>query len=145
MVEFIPPTPEETRSVQLLKSQLQDANVEHHFTDVNVLRFLRGRKHDVVKALRGLTKHAEWRAAFRVDHILTDTSSFQNEMDQNKGVLGSYDRHGRPILYIIVRRHRSDSRDINQLRSYIIYSLQKCVEAAKPEEEMITITNILSK
>ena len=142
---FIQPSDEENASIVTLKQQLTAAACTHPFTDVTVLRFLRGRKHVMDKALNGLIKHVEWREEYHVDTIVTDTSSFNKEIAQRKCIVSGFDRHGRPILYIVARNHDKNQRNLEELRSFIIHTIENTMRRAKPDDEKIIIVFDLSK
>ena len=142
---FVQPSEDEKANVATLKQQLTDAACTHPFTDVTVLRFLRGRKHVMDKALNGLIKHVEWREEFHVDTIVTDTSSFTKEMNQRKCIVSGFDRLGRPILYIVARNHDKNQRNLDELRSFIIHTIENTMRHTRPDDEKIMIVFDLSK
>ena len=86
-MDFEPPSPQEIENVQSIKKRFEDINIK--FTDIKILRFLRGRKGDVDKAYHGLKKHIEWRQENSVDLITVD--SFQSEDNLKKIVLKGFD------------------------------------------------------
>ena len=143
-MDFVPPTVDELNEVNKLKSKLIENNVTYPVSDIKVLRFLRGRKRIFDKALNGLMKHVEWRDEFHVDNIINETSSFTKEFEEKKLINQGFDRKGRPIMIIIARRHKKDNRDINQIRSYIISTLENLLKRSNPMEEKVTILFDLS-
>ena len=142
---FIEPSDEEKANCATLKQQLNEAACTHPFTDVTILRFLRGRKHVMDKALNGLMKHVEWREENHVDTIAIDTSSFTKEITQRKCFGSGFDKLGRPILYIIARNHDKNQRNLDELRSFIIHTIETTMRRAKPDDEKIIIVFDLSK
>jgi CRAL/TRIO domain len=144
-MQFVPPTVEETAAVSDLKTQLSDANVTYPFTDIAILRFLRGRNHVTEKALNGLIKHVEWRKTNNVDSLLTNTASFETEMEQRKVFNEGFDLLQRPIVNLIARRHNKDKRDIDVLQSYIIYTLETAMTRVRKDDEKIVIVFDLSQ
>lgn len=142
---FVPPSDEEKASVATLKVQLAAENVTYPFTDVTVLRFLRGRKHFMDKALNGMIKHLEWRKEMHVDDLLKDTSSFSHELSQRKFFHGGYDKKGRPIVCVIARKHDKNKRKLDELGSYIIYTVESAMKQSRPVDEKIMLLFDLSK
>lgn len=144
-MQFIQPTVEESEAVSELKTQLFDAAVTHPFTDIAILRFLRGRNHVKEKALNGLIKHVEWRKTNNVDSLLTNTTVFESEMEQRKVFNEGFDLLKRPIVNLIARRHNKDKRDIDVLQSYIIYTLETAMTRVRKDDEKIVILFDLSQ
>lgn len=144
-MQFVPPTVEETDAVSDLKIQLSDAAVTYPFTDIAILRFLRGRNHIKEKALNGLIKHVEWRKANDVDSLLSNTTSFETETEQRKVFNEGFDLLKRPIVNLIARRHNKDKRDIAVLQSYIIYTLETAMTRVRKDDEKIVIIFDLSQ
>lgn len=142
---FEQPSEDEKANVATLHQELTAAGCTHPFTDVTVLRFLRGRKHVMDKALNGLIKHVEWREEFHVDTIVTDTSSFTKELSQRKCIVSGVDRLGRPILYIVARNHDKNQRNLEELRTFIIHIIENAMRHTKPDDEKIMIVFDLSK
>ena len=144
-MQFVEPTDEEAASVSKLKLLLSESDISHQFTDVSVLRFLRGRNHVVEKALNGLSKHVEWRQKNDVDNLLTNTAPFESEIEQRKVYNEGFDRFKRPIVNLIARKHNKDKRDIDLLKSYIIYTLETAMKRVRKEDEKIVILFDLSQ
>lgn len=139
-MSFTQPTDEELSSVARLKEQFTAEHLEgNKLTDTAYLRFLRGRKHDEEKALRALARYIEWRKEFDVDNIGDKTEEFQTEVEAKKVETGFYDRDGRPAVHIYARKHNKYSRDIEQVRKMIIYSLEDVLKRTNPAEERIVI------
>ena len=144
-MQFVEPTALETAAVSEIKLLLSKSDITYPFTDVSVLRFLRGRNHVVEKALNGLTKHVEWRQKNDVDHVLTNTAPFESEIEQRKVFNEGYDLFKRPIVNLIARKHNKDKRDIDLLKSYIIYTLETAMKRVRKEDEKIVILFDLSQ
>jgi len=49
------------------------------------------------------------------------------------------DRNGRPTLFILVRNHNKDNRDIDEMKRFIIYMLEKTIQNTNPDEEKMSI------
>lgn len=139
---FIEPSPEELTTVSELKEALSLGPAKsqtYSFTDVKILRFLRGRNHLFEKTLHGLIKHVEWREENKVDGILQNATSFNVELEQRKIFNAGFDLKCRPIICLIVRRHNKDNRNIEEVESSIIYSLELAMKRVKEVDEKILI------
>ena len=126
-MQFVEPSPEELTMVSGLKEALSLSPTKsqtYSFSDVKILRFLRGRNHILEKTLHGLIKHVEWREENKVDGILQNATSFNEELEQRKIFNAGFDMKSRPIICLIVRRHNKDNRNIEEVESSIIYSLE---------------------
>lgn len=144
-MNFVEPTAEEAAAVKELKALLAEQAISYPFTDVSVLRFLRGRNNVKEKALNGLVKHVEWREKYNVDKILTETESFKSETEQKKVFGGGFDLKKRPIVNLIARRHNKDKRNIDILQSYIIFTLESAMKRVLAGDEKIVILFDLSQ
>ena len=139
---FIEPSPEELAAVSELKEALSlspTKSQSYSFSDVKILRFLRGRNHVQEKTLHGLIKHVEWREEYKVDGILHNTASFNTELEQRKVFNAGFDLKKRPIIFLVARRHHKDKRDIKEVESLIIYSLEMAMTRVKIDDEKILI------
>ena len=141
-MEFIPPTSEEEELVNSLIERLSAENITHTLSRVAVLRFLRGRKGDAEKAFRAIERHIEWRNEHTVDNI--DEDYIRKELESGKVVVRGVDLRGRPLVTIKARHHRKDDRDLEQIRKFIIYSLERALVTSNPDEQKMTILFDLS-
>ncbi len=123
--------------METLAQKLEESAVTFKFSPTAILRFLRGRKGDPEKAFRGLVRHVQWRNEHDVDNITPE--DFPSELEKNKIVVRGHDKSGRPLITVFARRHRTDLRDIDEMRKYIIYTLERAVENANPDEQKMTI------
>jgi hypothetical protein len=137
MNEFHPINGEEQSLIDTLKPRLIEEVPSFTFHDIKILRFLRGRKHDVEKTFRALVRHAQWYEENKVPEITED--HIPNELASNKVMVTGVDSSGRSLVYVIARRHFSDKRDIEELKKYIIFSLEKAMKLSNPEEERMII------
>jgi uncharacterized protein YeeX (DUF496 family) len=142
-MQFVPPTPEELTAIERIRVQLSAENVTHPFSNTAILRFLRGRKNDEAKATKGLVKHLEWRQQNNVDSITAE--SMPVELPKRKFLTEGRDKEGRPIASIISRHHNKDDRNIDEVRNYILYSLENIMKNTKPDEERMVILFDLSE
>jgi uncharacterized protein YeeX (DUF496 family) len=142
-MEFTIPNGDETEAVARLKVRLSEENISHPFTETAILRFLRGRKHDEAKALKGLTKHVEWRNENNVDGITIE--DIPHEHPSRKCIIEGYDFKGRPVTSIIARRHNKDARDVEEIKKYIIHTLESAMKMTKDDEERMVVLFDLSE
>ena len=109
----------------------------YRFSDMAIVRFIRGRKRDEGKAFRAMLRHMKWRREMEVASITTDL--FRNEMLKRKIVLHGKDKAGRPLIYIFASRHRTSERDVKEMQSLIIWTLETTMKLTKPTEERLSI------
>ncbi|KAI9248095.1 CRAL-TRIO domain-containing protein [Sporodiniella umbellata] len=65
--------------------------------DILLVKFLRARDHDLIKATKMLTDTLIWRKAFKADEILDER--FDESLFSSVGYLHKTDREGRPVCY----------------------------------------------
>jgi hypothetical protein len=106
-------------------------------TDTAILRFLRGRKHDIEKAYKAIVRHIKWREENNVDFITPE--SIQNEINANKVIVSGTDKWGRPLIWLIVRNHHKDRRDFKEISRFTIYNIEQALKASNPGEERVNI------
>ena len=126
-------TIEEKDAVKLLKERLLKAEITYELTDTCVLRFFRGRKRNIEKTYSELVRYIKWRIENKADEITED--SIKNMINNKINLLTGPDANGRPILYCISRNHHADQRDIEEMKRYIIYYLDKVIKMGIAEEE----------
>ena len=93
----------------------------YKFTDMGIVRFIRGRKMDENKACRALLRHISWRQDLRVADITLE--SVRSEVDKRKILVWGRDTQMRPVLYIFANRHKTSERDLVQMQDFIIHTL----------------------
>lgn len=129
--------------VMSLKEQLDSVEppLSYKFTDTAILRFLRGRSGDSEKAFRALLRHVRWREENEIENIMANPEAIKPELDSGRLLTSGFDKCGRPIITIIVRRHNKDdaTRDMDRIRRYLIFSIETIYRATTPEEEKMTI------
>lgn len=145
-MSFPVPTESELSVVQSIKKRLTDEapDLGFTYTDTTILRFYRGRKNDEAKAFNALLRHVKWREEHKVDQISDNTDKFKAELDCKKISIEGHDLNGRPSLFIYAGRHNKSSRDIEEVRMLIIYTLESILKKTKPDEERIVICFDLS-
>jgi len=135
--QFKPCTDEEQVKVAKNKQRLIDDKCEHTFTDIAVLRFIRGHKGNEDKAYHFMQKHVNWRKEEKVGEI--HESSIVNMINSKAARIFGQDNRGRPIVNVLARRHNTYTRDIAEVRRFIIYLLETTMGLTRPEEEQLTI------
>jgi len=146
-MSFTPPTEDESETVQKIKHKLstEHSDLGFTFTDTAILRFLRGRKHDEERALKSLVRHVQWRKENDVDDIAAKKEQFENELENKKLTIEGSTKNGTASLFIHAGRHNKNSRDIDEMRMYIIYTLETLLSKTKPDEERVIIVFDLSE
>jgi hypothetical protein len=143
------PSEEDLKAVAELKEGIEQSRSEfpvgyenYQFTDTTVLRFYRGRKHDMEKALHGLLMHVKWRHENGTDAITED--DVREEINKRKIWVKNTDKNGRPIIWIVAARHDSADRDINVMRKFIIWTIRETVKAnhIDQDERMVLIFDL---
>lgn len=145
---FIPPTDDELQKVRQLKESLQatpDIVISPRVTDVTILRFLRGSKGKEAKALTELVKHCQWRQEADADNVEAAMPRFQKQLDKRLAVFGSRDREGRPSAFGFAHKHNARDRDPEEMKLFIIYTLETLVKSADPEQEMFSAVVDMSR
>ena len=143
-----------------LKAKVSAENLGYQFSDTAYLRFLRGRKHIVENALKGMVRHVQWRNDEGVASITTDDCRneiatgkirvivvFNRTLIKNSLVVSfspsiqveGRDISGKPVIYIFARKHNKDARDIIEMKKFIIYTLETAIQQTLPHEEKMII------
>jgi hypothetical protein len=135
--QFVPPSDEEKEKVTKNKLRLAEAKCNHTFSDIAILRFIRGHKGNEGKAYHFMEKHVHWRADENVDGI--EVSSIENIIKKKTAVMYGSDKKGRPVINVLARRHNASDRDIAEIRRFIIYLLELTMSKTNPSEEQLTI------
>lgn len=136
-MEFVPATPVEDEVVDRLSAQLEELKITHTLDRITLLRFLRGRKGVEDKALESIRNHIQWRIDNNVDGITEEC--IQKELSSRKGYIGGKDREGKPVVFVFARRHSAYDRDINEIRNFIIYLLERVLKESNPQEQRMLI------
>lgn len=116
--------------------------VRYSFSDMAVIRFLRGRKHDENRAFRAMLRHQEWRQELRVASLSED--DVREEIAKRKIVVWGRDKQRRPVVYIFASRHKTSERDLKQMQDFIIVTLETAMKLTRPTEEKLVIVFDLS-
>ncbi|CAG8448967.1 10014_t:CDS:2 [Ambispora leptoticha] len=107
--------------------------------DLILLRFLRARKWDVNKALAMLMSTLKWSLQTDVRGIVKGGESgleqyfaeknspgFRIQLESGKSFCRGFDKEGRPITYINVRRHKKDEQNLEVLQRFTIWVMETC-------------------
>lgn len=112
------------------------------FSDIALLRFLRGRKLDVEKAYRALLRHLIWRNENKVDYIDSCFEEIHGELTKRKIFVECFDKMDHPVVTICARRHNKDQRDIDVMKKFIIFTLEKALKKAIPDEKIVILFDL---
>ena len=123
-------------------NQSDEANPKILFSRTKLKRFLKGNDTDVDKTISALILHSEWRVKYNVDCI--DLSKIQHEMSSGKAVIHGRSKDGKPVVTVYSEKHNKSSRSAEEMRLYIIYTLEQAISIARPEEEQIVLLFDLS-
>lgn len=152
MIQFDEPSPDELKAVAKLKEDITP-NVQEYkekygdkiavvtepdrwtkelslltrLTDTTILRFYRGEKGDMVKALVKMEEFLSWRMA--IDADLIEPHMFQKETDCNKIFCGDHirDINGRPAILYMANRHNSKDREIEMVTKHLVHTLDQVI------------------
>ncbi|KAM5540638.1 hypothetical protein V8D89_005669 [Ganoderma adspersum] len=146
-------------ALEKLKKELQDGGhfVAERHGDATLLRFLRARKFDVVKAKEMLLACEQWRKDFGVEEIMT-TFDFKEKAEVDKYYPQYYhktDKEGRPLyierlglldikaLYAITTQERQLKRLVYEYEKFLTERLPACSKSVgHPVETSCTILDL---
>lgn len=128
---------EEAELVAQLRTLCQSDVEKFQLSDVTIRRFLRARKGDVESTKRGIERHCQWRIEEKVDEIKEYDVS--GEIEVGKIQVYGKDKANRPVVYIFAVRHNKDQRNLEEMKKFIIFTLEKALALTKPDEEKMDI------
>ncbi|CAM6082806.1 unnamed protein product [Calypogeia fissa] len=129
----------EDRLLKLLRANVEKLNPETMSVDDSTLRrFLRARQGNVDKATDMLMKHFEWRRTY-VPLGYIPESEIPNELGAEKTFLQGRDKSGRPICVSQLAKHDATNRNLEELKKYYVYTLDKLVASMNPGEEKFNV------
>jgi len=104
--------------------------------DMALLRLLRARKFEPKHALTLMLQVINWRVDTEPDKILEETvrEFIQKQLLEVTG----FDKRGRPVGIIRVRRHDKYNRNLDKMQLFCVYIVEKCINEKLPN----TIDNI---
>lgn len=134
--------------------------------DSLLLRFLRARKWDVGKAFSMMASNILWRKEMEVDEEILprgeeyaleqsrnpkatpkekkQSADFTNQLKTGKSFLHSFDRDGRPVIYVRVKIHKPGAQSEEALERYIVHCIESVrLIVAPPVETGVCSTRIL--
>lgn len=118
------PTEEDFKDLKSRLEYIFKADPDQEHNDHSIRRFLRAFK-TVDGAFTALLKHNKWRREYGVDSISPDEAEIKKEIDSKKIVICPHrDIEGRPVIYVAVRKHDVNNRDLDQFTRYIVYQLE---------------------
>jgi len=147
-MQFVPPSEEEVQAVASIKQKIvTESSLEnsHTLSDIMVLRFLRGFKGDAKQAHEKIIDHLKWRIVENVDEINSIQPKIQKFLDNKLAILGNYSTAGQSSSFCLTHRHDANDRDIDELKLFIIWTLEYLRKSAKPDEERFTIVMDLGR
>lgn len=136
---FTEPTNEEIEAVQRLKAQLVQEFPSFDFSnkDTLTLRFYRGEKKNEASALTVLRHHINWRLQYDIENIPPE--KYERIAQKRVWSVQGFDKNNRPVAYLYSRRHFADKKLVEDMRYFVIHTLQTLMERAKPNEERMVI------
>ncbi len=120
-----------------LRAAVDEATGGYPFMDIVYKRFLVGYKGVVDSAIRGMIRHWEWRKETNADTLTADSCS--SIIAKKVAIIFGTDKANRPVVSVMVGRHDKDDRDINELRNFIIFSLESLMKLANPDDQRVTL------
>ncbi|XP_041360134.1 CRAL-TRIO domain-containing protein C3H8.02-like [Gigantopelta aegis] len=112
-----------------------EADPSQTHTDSSLRRFLRAFG-DVDPAFKQLLKCNKWRHEYGVENLSPDDDDILREISIGKiHILRNRDSQGRPVIYVIARKHNVYERDIDKFTKFIVYILETACK--KCNEEII--------
>lgn len=130
------PTEDELRVVEEIKEKIINDNIDCNLTNTGILRFYRGRKRIMEDTIRGITRHAQWRQENNVANY--KTFEISNEVAKRKACPG-FDKNGKPVIFVLVRRHKTSERDLDELHRFIISSIENTIANSNPDEQRMVL------
>ena len=90
----------------------------------------------VDKAYRALLRHLVWRNENKADYIDSCFEEIHGELMKRKIFVECLDKKNHPVVTICARRHNKDQRDIDVMKKFIIFTLEKALKKAIPDEKI---------
>jgi hypothetical protein len=106
-------------------------------TDMVFIRFLRGQKENVDNAVKALLATAEFRKETRADSLTVDDCRAYH--DRRVTFIDGFDKEQLPVLNCLCHRHSPQERDIEEVKNFIIYVIDKALKMSKPDVEKLAI------
>lgn len=138
-------SPEEEEMISQVKNLLQKYEVDQSiqilskYTDMCILRFIRGRGHDTERAFKAIIKNYKWREE-NIPGI--DAKVFAHEIAARKMYIEGYDGCKRPVLHIVARKHNKYERDLAVLQQFLIHTLEEIMKLTNSEEKLTILFDL---
>ncbi len=139
------PTAEEKERMSQIRTILlgkkseyvKDGEEEYIFSDMQVLRFLRGSKQDTESAAVKLIKHSNWRREHDVECIKDE--DIQVELDKGYFIAAGTARDGRPLVWVRACQVDKYNRDMSVVYKFIIWCVEKTMKRTMPEDNRFVL------
>ncbi|XP_077227357.1 uncharacterized protein LOC143860552 [Tasmannia lanceolata] len=110
--------------------------------DLMLRRFLRARDLDIGKASSLFLKFLKWRRAAVPNGFISE-ADIHNQLAEEKLFVQGFDKKGRRIGVFFGAKHNYYNRDIDELKRYIVYLLDKlCASMPNGQEKFVTIADL---
>lgn len=110
--------------------------------DFMLRRFLRARDLDIGKASTMFLKYLKWRREAVPNGVISD-EEVQNELAQKKIFFQGHDKKGRPIGVGFGSKHFSSKRNMDELKRFVVYILDKmCSRIPSGQEKFVGIADL---
>lgn len=107
------------------------------FTDMCYVRFIRANKLDLIKAHKNMISTIRWRVEVRADHIVEKDCAAA--LEKNIVSLYGSDKDSRPVIWVLVKDHDKNNRDLGVFQKMIIYLFEESLRRSIPEEERVVV------
>lgn len=105
-------------------------------------RFLRARDFDVPVAAALFLDHRKWREGF--GWSVPSSSVPSKEFDQQKVALQAVSKDGKhPLLVLLARNHVTAGRVVAEVRSYVVYTLDKLCDFLPPGGQFVVLVDFV--
>ncbi|KAG6468703.1 SEC14 cytosolic factor-like [Zingiber officinale] len=133
----------EKKKVASLRALVEAEDLDAQDVDnVTLRRFLRARDLDVEKASVQFLKYLRWRKAL-MPHGFISESDIPNELSHKEVYKQGFDKQGRPIIVYLVANHVPAGRQLDELKRFIAYMLDKsCARMPNGQEKFTCIADI---
>ncbi|GLJ16742.1 hypothetical protein SUGI_0288090 [Cryptomeria japonica] len=106
--------------------------------DATLRRFLYARESNVQHASELYIKYRKWRQTF-VPHGCISETVITNELKKNMVCMQGFDKKGRPIAVVILKRHKPCHKALEDTKRYFVYTFDKMASRTSSGQEKFTI------
>jgi hypothetical protein len=121
----------ETLLVGMRKAITEQGLTGSEYNAPDLLRFLRARSNNVMKASKLFVDHEKWRARFCPKGYISE-DEVRNELDAKKACLQGKDKLGQPFAVSLVKNHYASKRDPEEFKRILVYAIDKYVALMPP-------------